>query len=789
MERILIIGALMFVVASSALAAKTGLPDFVIPDCLGVNIHFVGPEHKQIEQIADAGFRYIRMDYIWNNVERTKGQYDFKPYDELLDALEKKNIRPLFILCYGNANYDEGKAPYTDAGRSAFVNYARAAAERFKGRGILWEIWNEPNLGKFWQPNANVKDYVKLAKLVYPALKKADPSCTVLAPALAGWDFAFIEEAFRLGLLECTDVVSLHAYGAAKPEDAADYYATIRTLIRKYAPKGKNIPIVSGEWGYSAVNDFTVERQAEYLVRSFLTNLMNDVRLSIWYDWHDDGPDPNEPEHHFGTVYLDFRPKPAYTAMQTLARELSGYTFAARIHSESGSDYLALFRKGDDYRLAAWTTSEPHKIKIPVDVEQFDVVSLTGERSRVEAKSGELELNLTGAVQYVEPLKPSKRWAIEAAWKVDARAVWKDGRLEAQIVSEGVAEDASITASGKGLGRVSESTLKPLMRYLRSAYVWNGDSSPNVTVSLTIKGTDRPIVRVVQLDVAACPRIDVLPPTKGELAFAIMQPSSGERIAFEGKLMIGSTDGLNLVEQSKEVSLKPVDDKLVVRFKTIQEPAPVFSFSFKLVDNTGADIIRTSTRRYSIVETFADGRVGDEITKYKLELDGDHNVPAKAKLSYAKSPSGNAPKMLSNVDLVLPDFPQVVSDTCARLDYEFDEGWRFVRISPRPMIPIQGRPIWAKLWVMGDNGDGLARLRLVDSDGQSFQPDYGRLSFTGWRCLTADMTCERAGHWGGKNDGVVRYPVSWDTIFLLDNAGGRKTKGTVYLGPLMVCYD
>lgn len=794
MERILVIVALMFIVASSTLAAKTGLPDFVIPDCLGVNIHFVGPEHKQIEQIADAGFRYIRMDYFWSDVEKIKGQYDFKPYDELLDALEKKNIRPIFILCYGNANYDDGKAPHTDAGRSAFVDYARAAAEHFKGRGILWEIWNEPNLSNFWQPNANVEDYVKLAKLVYPALKKADPSCTVLAPALAGWDFAFIEEAFKLGLLECTDVVSLHAYGASKPENAVDYYTTIRALIRKYAPKGKNVPIVSSEWGYSAVKGLTVEKQAEYLVRSFLINLMNDVRLSIWYDWRDDGPDPNEQEHNFGTVYLDLRPKPAYMAMQTLARELFGYAFAARIHSESGVDYLALFRKGDDYRLAAWTTGEPHKIKIPVDVEQFDVVSLTGERSRVEAQSGELELNLTGAVQYVEPLKPSKRWAIEAAWKVDAKAVWKDGRLEAQIVSEGINEEASITASGKGLGHVSQSTFgysdKSLSRYFRYTYVWNGDSSPNVTVSLTIKGTDRPIVRVVQLDVSACPRIEFLPPTKDELAFAIMQPKSGERIAFDGKLMIGSTDGINPIELSKDVSLKPTEDKFVVRFKITQKPAPVFSFSSKLVDDTGAVIVRNPTKRYSIVETFADGRVGDEITKYKLELDGDHNVPARARLCYAKSPSGDVPSDMSGLDsLILTDFPQVISDICAKLDYEFDNGWRFVRISPRPMIPIHGRPLWAKLWVMGDKGNGLARLRLVDSDGQSFQPDYGRLSFSGWRCLTADMTCERAGHWGGKNDGVVRYPVSWDTIFLLDNVGGRKTRGTIHLGPLIVCYD
>lgn len=777
MGRCLIIISMTLLSAAGCLAARTGLPDFVVSDCLGVNIHFVGPEHKQIEQIAGAGFRYIRMDYIWNHVEKQKGVYDFKPYDELLDALDRKGIRPLFILCYGNVSYDEGNAPHTDTGRVAFVKYAKAAAERFKGRGILWEIWNEPNLGKFWQPNASVEDYVKLAKLVYPALKEADPDCTVLAPALAGWDFGFMESACKLGLLEYTDVVSLHAYGAAKPEDAARYYSTIRDIVAKYAPKGKQIPIVSGEWGYPAVAGFTVEKQGEYIVRSFLTNLMNDVRLSIWYDWRDDGPDPNEAEHHFGTVYLDYQEKPAYKAMKTLSTELAGYSFATRMPGESDHDYLALFRKGDDYRLAAWTTGRPHKIKLPVDVSSVEVVSLMGERTQAEATNGEIVLDLSGAVQYVEPPQPSKRWALEAAWKVTVVAAWENGKMDAEIVSESTGANPKLEAAGRfGLtaaraqadteGRELAKTLR-----IRTPYVWNGDANPHITVSLTVAGTDRPMVRVVEIDVSAVPRVEVLPPARGELAFAVMQPASGTKVSLDGRLMIGSTQGIRLEEQSRPVKLEPGDDRITVRFKLTHEPAPVFSFACKLVDASGADVVRVPTRRYTVVETFSDGKAGDDVTKYRLELDGDSKVPAQAKLVYVKSSAG-AP-----------------SEVCARLDYEFDEGWRFVRVSPRPMIPIPERPRWAKLWVMGDGKDGLSRLRVIDSDGQAFQPDYGRLNFSEWRCLTADMTCESAGHWGGKNDGVVRYPVSWDTLFLLDNAGGRRQNGTVYLGTLMLCYD
>ena len=91
----------------------------------------------------------------------------------------------------------------------------------------------------------------------------------------------------------------------------------------KHAPKGKSVPILSGEWGYSAAwHNYTEEIQGRMLPRQWLTNLSNEVPLSIWYDWHDDGTDPKEGEHHFGTVaHAEFAgrdplydPKPAYLA-------------------------------------------------------------------------------------------------------------------------------------------------------------------------------------------------------------------------------------------------------------------------------------------------------------------------------------------------------------------------------------------------------------------------------------------------------------------------------------------
>ncbi len=83
----------------------------------------------------------------------------------------------------------------------------------------------------------------------------------------------------------------------------------------------------------------------------------------------------------------------------------------------------------------------------------------------------------------------------------------------------------------------------------------------------------------------------------------------------------------------------------------------------------------------------------------------------------------------------------------------------------------------------------MARLRIVDAGQETFQPDLGPLSFTGWQCMFADLTGAIAGHWGGKNTGRIEYPIAWDTLFLFDHVGSKQSKDALYLGPAMLYYE
>lgn len=74
------------------------LPGLTIPDGLGVNIHFTDARPRELEMLAEGGFRFVRMDFSWSRTEQKPAQYDFSPYDRLLAALDKHFIRAVFIL-------------------------------------------------------------------------------------------------------------------------------------------------------------------------------------------------------------------------------------------------------------------------------------------------------------------------------------------------------------------------------------------------------------------------------------------------------------------------------------------------------------------------------------------------------------------------------------------------------------------------------------------------------------------------------------------------------------------
>ena len=776
---LLLLSALAFPLQLSADETPPALPTPALPDGLGVNIHFTDPRPGEMKMLADAGVTWVRMDFTWGATERVKGEYDFSAYDRLMTALDEHKLRALFILDYGNPLYDGGLSPHTDEGRAAMARWAAAAAAHFRSRGVIWEMWNEPNIKQFWKPQPNVEDYTKLAATVGEALRAADPHALYVGPATSQIDMPFLEGCFKAGLLEHWTAVTVHPYRQKDPETAAEEYRGLRELIARHAPKGKPIPILSGEWGYSAAwKHYDEDRQGKLLPRQWLTNISNDVPLSIWYDWHDDGPDPHEAEHHFGTVrfpYHDGRdpvydPKPAYLAARTLTTFLRGFRFNKRPTVGDAQDHVLLFHKPgtDDVRLVVWTTAnEPRDLTVPASPGAFTGVDHLGKPlPGLTAGADGLRVKATSAPQYLVPQEKNELLRVGAAWErlplevrqPPAAAV----RLHTRFTNP---LDRPLTVTMNGL-RFTAPPGAPMVLAASVELPHDGRPAP-VRLTWEVEGLGA-LAQETHVLIDHPLQVVPLPADGRTLAVRVENPTGRP---FEGTLTLQDLDPPQPGgPPAVAVVLGAEETRKIVQLPLAADPGKGYGFRVRLEEKSGAvPALLLPPMRYRVLDTFpADAAEG----AYDLVPGGDADVRSDSRIARADPPDGRASPGLGSL----------------RLTYRFEQGWKYLQLIPRQdeRKAVDGKPRELGIWVWGDGQGNIPRMRFVDSTGQTFQPTAESITWKGWRYVRFKLDTT-AGHWGGAADGVIHYPIRIDTLFLLDGVDGRTTAGEIYLaGPTLV---
>ncbi len=407
-----------------AAAPATAAP---LGNTIAVNTHYGAPRGRvdpaALRRLADAGVRVIRNDLDWAAIERAPGVYDFVSgeHDALVAAAEAVGLRVLFILGYGNPLHGPPQAVVDEAGRRAFAAFAAAAAGRYGGRGHRWEIWNEPNHVFFWHGPGVRPDpaqYAALVRAVVPALRATDPHGEILVgAAFTGLPAAiaaiggvpgvdFLAAVFATGVLDFVDGVTFHPYRAEAPETVAAEVGAIRMLM---AGAGRTVPLWSGEWGYSTYDPtapptglnylpaVSEARQASWIARMLLvTHRLGLAGSVIFKDRDAAAPSPGDIEHHFGLLHADLEPKPAYTAVATLARLVGSAEPRRPLTLPPGQHGLVFRPRGGGRVVALWA-------------EQRAVWRLRarGRRPRVLARDGHdvtpPELARGGALLALEP--------------------------------------------------------------------------------------------------------------------------------------------------------------------------------------------------------------------------------------------------------------------------------------------------------------------------------------------------------------------------------------------------
>jgi polysaccharide biosynthesis protein PslG len=343
--------------------AKDSWPSNILPNSFGTDVHFVGDNPTEFAMMQKAGVKVLRIKMPWTMVEKKVGVYNFSAFQAMVAGMKPYGIRPLIMIGFGNQLYKETMSCRTKAGLAAYAKMSEAAAAALKGNGVIWELWNEPNLDGFWRPKSNSAEYMTWVKTVTPAIRKGDPEALVVGPALSNVFTPFMGQLLKAGLVNYVDGISVHPYQYKNnPELGEKDLKNLRNLIKTTSPQNPNIPIMFTEWGYSvsAADGFDEETQAKYLSRQFLLGAMYGVPINIWYNWKNSRTEPCVTKDKcYGMVKNNLEQRLAYKEMIRVTQELDGFKYISRLKT-STSDYILVFAKGNVYKVAAWTTAPEH---------------------------------------------------------------------------------------------------------------------------------------------------------------------------------------------------------------------------------------------------------------------------------------------------------------------------------------------------------------------------------------------------------------------------------------------
>ncbi len=273
----------------------------------GIHIHRIYGHPESITPWPSVPFATWRLwdaRVSWPHLEPSKGTWNFETLDSYVNAASQHQVEILLPLglspAWASARPTEPSAYPSPMGLGwaaepnnleDWRNYVRTVATRYKGRIQYYEIWNEPNVQRFF--SGSVPQLVTLAKEAYQILKQIDPEIQVISPAATGGDNgddwvdgpSWLDEFLTQGGKEFVDIIGYHFYVIPQPPEAmVPLVARVKTVMAKHHLNEKEL--WNTETGWSLPKVFSLPGEAAgYVARSYILMGSSGVTRFYWYAW------------------------------------------------------------------------------------------------------------------------------------------------------------------------------------------------------------------------------------------------------------------------------------------------------------------------------------------------------------------------------------------------------------------------------------------------------------------------------------------------------------------------
>jgi hypothetical protein len=373
-------------------------------------------EAGALARVRDSGANSFRRTLAWSEVRGADEALHIPAkFREAIRSARNLGLEPLVVLSYGHPDFDGGGYPRSKSALSAFGEFADFAVKSLGSDVKHWELWNEWNRGTgmpAWAGRGPPEAYVRFVESVAPSCRKSGAAEQVWGGGMEGIGRAnrWTERAVQAGLMKTVDGLTFHPYtyflppGERMPERGLmSFMQELEANIGK-DKAGRKIPLYVTELGWpthSGPDGVTLEEQAKYTARALFLLRANPRVRGVWiYTLYDRAGSAADLENHFGLLFSDGTPKPAWYAFRDAARLLRNATKCERLdfgrHRRSLAGVALAAAPGDATRQVVLWAVEPLKSwKVILSWPGSTIRLPSGMEARILGTSGLLNLPIS----------------------------------------------------------------------------------------------------------------------------------------------------------------------------------------------------------------------------------------------------------------------------------------------------------------------------------------------------------------------------------------------------------
>jgi polysaccharide biosynthesis protein PslG len=318
------------------------------------------PMPSEFQQMHRGGVDMFRLLFYWKSMEPANGSYNWEQPDAAVGNAATHRVRtapfiagtpPWVTGCTAEQIVCDAMAPVkTHAQRAAWRTLLQHLVARYGPHGRFWrlrpdlpyrpirtwQIWNEPNLPRFYYPKPSISGYRTLLRISSRTIHRMDPGAKIVLAGISpdrrhrGLSPAnFVSRLYNAGGARWFDIATIHPYSLA--------FAGVEkrmTQIRQIMVQNDDAktPVWVTEIGWSsqpprrgAAHNVGLAGQADLIRKSFHLFVQNYRRWNLqhvfYFAWSDvPYGDTSAWQLNAGLVYADDTPKPAWGAFTKMMR-------------------------------------------------------------------------------------------------------------------------------------------------------------------------------------------------------------------------------------------------------------------------------------------------------------------------------------------------------------------------------------------------------------------------------------------------------------------------------------